>query len=509
MADQQHDATGTDNARQSPKKTAVVVIHGMGNQSPMETLRRFVEAVWTSVPRLTEPDKPLTWSKRDFVSHSFETRRITTNHDCKGRRADFYELYWAHMMEDTQLSEVISWFKRLFVRGTDRVPPAVKAPWIAGWVGILVLMAVILVLVWLSLLVFLRAHHSVGGAVLMLVPVAAILVVLWYLRHRVLVQVVGDAARYLTPAPQNIAARSRIRAAGLEFLKALHRRDDYDRIIVVAHSLGTVVGYDLLSLLWSDINTRIHHDAANNSQALQAIEEALGNLLAHPEDEAALSAFRVAQKGYFDEVARIAPDAWKVTDFVTLGSPLTHAHFLMEDDAQPLLPSEERAINASWLQAWWKKPDPVTGRVMALFRARAAQRELPLCPPLTEKGHAFTYEAGDHKAPHHAALFAATRWTNIYAPRNNLLWGDVVAGPVASLFGPGVKDVALKGDVAKILVAHVHYWDTGHGDREHLEALQAAMNLLDQPEAEAWERHRKEAARLTGAAPQRGGEARR
>ena len=475
-------------------KRAVVVIHGMGNQFPMETLRKFVEAVWTRAPR-QDPKKALTWSKRDFVSHSFETRRITTNEDASGKRTDFYEFYWAHMMEDTQLPEVIVWFKRLFFRSTNRVPPAVKVPWAAGRVGIAALVLVLAALAWLGLVVFRQAHHSIVSAGLWLFLAVAVLGALWYLKRRILVEVVGDAARYLTPAPQNVAARSRIRTAGLELLKVLNAREDYDRIILVCHSLGTVVGYDLLSLFWSDVNKEIRHDPANKSEALQAIEEAGAQILARPDDPDALATFRDAQKGYFDEIGRVARGVWKVTDFVTLGSPLAHAHFLLVDDGQPLLESEADAIEALWLKSWWKL-DKATERVAALFRARAAQRELPLCPPLTERGHAFTYDPkiGGPVVPHHAAPFAATRWTNIYAPRQNLLWGDVIGGPVAPLFGAGVKDVALHGEAGRSFVAHVRYWELGHGDHEHLEALCAALNLFDQSDGEAWARPNSGAA---------------
>ena len=96
------------------------------------------------------------------------------------------------------------------------------------------------------------------------------------------------------------------------------------------------------------------------------------------------------------------------------------------------------------------------------------------------------------------------RWTNIYAPRRNILWGDVIGGPVAPLFGPGVKEVAINGDAGRSFVAHVRYWELGHGDHEHLEALRAAVNLLDQPENEAWARHAKVVESLAGAAPRRG-----
>src|SRR5262249_23061735 len=71
-------------------------------------------------------------------------------------------------------------------------------------------------------------------------------------------QYAGDAARYLSPRPENVGVRRAIRSAAIELLEGLH--DDpswrrYHRIIVVGHSLGSVIAYDALTHLWQ----RRHH----------------------------------------------------------------------------------------------------------------------------------------------------------------------------------------------------------------------------------------------------------
>ncbi|MEW8268619.1 MAG: hypothetical protein AB2731_20955 [Candidatus Thiodiazotropha sp.] len=66
-------------------------------------------------------------------------------------------------------------------------------------------------------------------------------------------EVVGDAARYLRPAAQNIQRRQEIRTAGVDLLKNLHDRG-YDRIIIVGHSLGSVIGYDILTYAFQAYN---------------------------------------------------------------------------------------------------------------------------------------------------------------------------------------------------------------------------------------------------------------
>ena len=463
-----------------PRKRAVVVIHGIGNQSPMATLRQFVESVWTTCTGLVRHLPPRTWSKRDLMSNNYELHRITTNEDTSGRRTDFFEFYWADQMEDTQLADVIWWLQRLFVRRPARVPPAVREAWLAGIVALVLFAAAVVVFAWLALDLLHIVPSSTSDAFWLLVGLSAIALGFWFIRHVVLIQVVGDAARYLTASPPNIAARSRIRTSGITLLEALHRDTDYDRIIFVCHSLGTVIGYDVLNFYWSTINGEVRHDPADS--ALLAIERATRDLRAAPDDADALLRFREAQRQYATAVRADSNDKWKVTDFVTLGSPLTHAHLLLVDDRDKLLDSDRSAIEAGWLSEWRRRLDPTTRNVAELLSARMAQREFPTCPPLSDSGDRFTYRPTTNffVVPHHAAVFAPVRWTNIYAPCRHVLWGDVIGGPVARLFGPGVKDVPLDGGLGSKFFAHTHYWDQGLGDDEHLDALRNAINLLDE-----------------------------
>src|SRR5579864_2671160 len=54
----------------------------------------------------------------------------------------------------------------------------------------------------------------------------------------------GDAARYFRASPGNVLVRREIRKQAVDMLDALHKSGNYDRVVVVAHSLGTVVAYD-------------------------------------------------------------------------------------------------------------------------------------------------------------------------------------------------------------------------------------------------------------------------
>ena len=63
----------------------------------------------------------------------------------------------------------------------------------------------------------------------------------------------SDAARYFDPSPENIDERMHIRKEGIELLCNLHNTGGYNRIIIVGHSLGGVIVYDLANFYGANI----------------------------------------------------------------------------------------------------------------------------------------------------------------------------------------------------------------------------------------------------------------
>ena len=60
---------------------------------------------------------------------------------------------------------------------------------------------------------------------------------------------------------------------------------------------------------------------------------------------------------------------------------------------------------------------------------------------------------------HHAAPFAAVRWTNIHDPALLVILGDLISGPIAPIYGPGVIDVDLRRLRGQSLrFSHTRYW---------------------------------------------------
>lgn len=429
-------------------KQAVVLIHGIGEQKPMATLRRFVSSI---LPPAKE-GRVQYWSKPDPMSETFELRRLQV----PGRtKTHFYEYYWAYLVDGTKIWHLLQWFKDLLLRKPRDVPPSLRGIWWLCWC----LTASIVVLAALGTLTQFAgrfdAQPKYGLAWLAGTLILAV-------AQAFLIGYVGDAARYLSSHPQNIALRQKIRADGVRLLKQLHESREYDRIIIVGHSLGSVIGYDIITRLWIDYNET--YDFIANETALDKILAAglppqpnirhaihdAGSQLSSDTTSTERNKFREAQQNGWKE-QREWGCPWRITDFITLGSPLAHAQLLLASD------SEE-------------------------FATRKQQRELPTCPPVEdEKGYAYpsakayTLKSGRVFTPlvlHHAAPFAVTRWTNLYFPVWWGFCGDVIGGSLQAAFGPGIVDipVALKSWRRFTPLAHTAYW------RVEPEALDAVKN---------------------------------
>src|SRR6202158_1497847 len=130
---------------------AVIVIHGMGEQIPMDTIKGFVNAVWQNDDVITAnglPNPTEVWSKPDVRTGSLELRRIPTRESIasppefpRGVRTDFYELYWADLTAGSTWDEFTSWVRGLLFPPISRVPHGVRLAWVLLWLAALVVVA--------------------------------------------------------------------------------------------------------------------------------------------------------------------------------------------------------------------------------------------------------------------------------------------------------------------------------------------------------------------------------
>jgi hypothetical protein len=464
-------------------RQAVVVIHGIGEQQPMGTIRSFVDAVLPP-----DGDAAAYFSKPDRLSELFELRRL----QARGSQTDFYEYYWAYNVEGTKLWSVLRWMLCLMLRSPKDVPHGVKVTWWLSWI----LLTSFVVLVALGLL------GPVGKVIKDASPftlLGALIFLSLSALQFMLVSYVGDAARYLSPLPANINLRQKVRSQGVQLLRALHESGKYSRIIIVGHSLGSVIGYDIISRLWLEYNDQLpalNADPALKKRILDAM--AAGNspqpiireeisrtgelLYRAPQAPTALADFQRNQLKAWREQCSLG-NPWRISDFITLGSPLAHAELFLASNRKE-------------------------------FENRKRQREVITSPPQRDsKGYAYspptsivvgTTDNGDGTKTekrytplilHHAAPFAVTRWTNLYFPVRWGLLGDLVGGRLASTFGPGILDIPVTTTrrLGWTLLAHTSYWHCPKDAKpqaaagsspptdvpEALDALRAALALKD------------------------------
>lgn len=313
----------------------------------------------------------------------------------------------------------------------------------------------------------------------------------------------GDAARYFRGSPGNVAVRRAIRKEAVDTLERLHKSGQYDRIVVVAHSLGTVVAYDMLRAYFS----RIRDELPPVGQ-LGADFAAIDAAPWQPEDKTASiadrKALRTRARAAISAIAAAAAQqpnqepkykSWLVTDFVTLGSALTHAYFLMcvAKDAK-----EKKAKQAN--EARRPKQAPETKQASARskkdveadlkedFARRVEEREFPTCPPkrLDDDGLlTFVNPKTMNHEVHNGALFGLTRWTNVYFPRSQLFWGDAIGGALSPIFGYHIVDleVSTKKAGGDDFFTHTAYWDVHRKpdtfQAPHIVTLRKAVDLAD------------------------------
>lgn len=295
---------------------------------------------------------------------------------------------------------------------------------------------------------------SLGAALTLLVLIGGLTFLV--ARDAFLVPVMADSARYLSREPESIAARQKIREAGVRLLNQLHSANSgasYDRIVIVAHSLGSVVGYELLMDYWARVSGAYQLEMHPSLKAAVDRAEIVIERLNTMGGAEGFEEFRTAQSEIAAELAKIDIDnsgqwtgsgRWLVTDFVTLGSPLTHASLLIADGPEDLA-------------------------------ERQKARKLATCPPLAfepvqgQVEKALTYQKSATQTKFaHSAIFGAVRWTNLYFKTGRfLLAGDLIGGPLHGLGGPnriqggmghGVCDVPLDRIDTGAVFAHNEYW---------------------------------------------------
>lgn len=514
-------------------RQAVVVVHGMGEQRPVETLNAFSEVIGRDATFHSRSTK----YEGEFEArrHIVPPRPRATDQgpgDGFNVQTEIFEYHWAHLMQGNRLNDLWPTFRRIMLPATTTlqtvvavalllivaasvaaclslgpdaeppwlfpalvtvaivaalaflgsqlplVPPGIRGLWIVIWLAVGGLVWAFLAIPNFSELIQVPPWVQVAAgsvsAIAIVAYAASRLLPGWLVKYMV------DVVRYLDTSPRSFAVRRQIRAGIVELLSELQDSGKYSRIVVTGHSLGSYIAYDAISYLWS-----VSQNPTVDGDALAAVERAASALVKGTGD---VDEYQRAQRELWRSLRR-SKQPWLITDFVSFGSPMNFA-------------------------------DRIYTRNRTEFADRMRRRELVSCPPISEQqsrkdlagavpgkplanvnrqDQFFSYlrlrpKQGWVRYLHEASPFAVVRWTNMWYPAVGSFFGDWFGGPLAPLYGPGVRDVKLTGDGGRSRIpgyAHGVYVTTRNYDgdlafaREFRKALDldSAAWLAEDPEA--------------------------
>ena len=111
-------------------KTAVLVVHGIGSQRPLATLRGLARALWTENPDIPA-DRKRIWFTYDRAAKRGDLdlpTLVTEAVDGHGL-FEFHEVYWAHTMAETRFAAVPLWLFELIRKGPGMLRADLRIAW--------------------------------------------------------------------------------------------------------------------------------------------------------------------------------------------------------------------------------------------------------------------------------------------------------------------------------------------------------------------------------------------
>lgn len=409
-------------------RQAVVMIHGMGEQRPLETLNEFIRVGLKPAIDGTRDY----YSRPDRVTDSYEARRYLAPRSVESgievhAQTEFFEYHWAHLMQGNKLTDLSPAFRRLLLQWPSRVPSGLRALWALIWIAIALAAWSFSVGPWSHLQV---ARFTVSGIVGAILGGGLVALVATFLVADVipgwLTSGFVDVVRYLDTSPRSYAVRHDIRKGIIDLLQGLHDANRYQRIVIVAHSLGSYIAYDAISYLWGQMGAEhrgpplLPTKEGEQPDGLRELEESASALKANT---GSVDAYQDAQRRLWLGLRRVG-NPWLITDFISFGSPMYFA-------------------------------DELVTRTSTEFEERLEKRELPTCPPRSEPADYnnvnklpvwLSWKNHGRRMLYHAAPFGVVRWTNLWFPAHLGLFGDWFGGSLSRLFCNGIKEIELNNN---------------------------------------------------------------
>jgi hypothetical protein len=240
----------------------------------------------------------------------------------------------------------------------------------------------------------------------------------------------ANVARYFDLlTPESHSVRRAIRGGLVDLLFTL-QQGRYTRIALVGHGIGGYIAYDALTALWAETH-ELRAPGAKGLNTLAAVEAAADELVG----ESTLDSFRAAQFALWQDL-RTQGNPWRITDFVTIGTPMALADIFIS--RPPIMGGLSRT----------------DGRRRELFDSLIRRGVVVTCPPRSEASAVNSVESGPASYGSGAAgvlgaqsAFAVTRWTNLWFPvRRGSIRGDWFGGLLRPLFGPGIREIEVTGN---------------------------------------------------------------
>lgn len=130
-ADQDRDVEGRTGRK---LRTAVVVVHGMGEHRPLETLNNFIDAGLPPVGGVRR-----FYSRPDGVTESYESRRYLAPRQPRGAepelyaQTEYFEYHWSYLMQGNELGDLWSTVRKFLLLRAGYVPGGLFVVWMIAW----------------------------------------------------------------------------------------------------------------------------------------------------------------------------------------------------------------------------------------------------------------------------------------------------------------------------------------------------------------------------------------
>lgn len=243
----------------SKKRTAFIVLHGIGEQSPFETLDAFTANFVRSLQLTSNVTLAHEITARKGASGAHWQEQYIQIERAKGTPIDIHEFYWAYITENKiTIPEVTAWVERTLEgtkkfyhedaalqnayerrRNTKRFP-------LANVLWILRLAAIIMPFTAILRFLFSPFLHLPFFTWLSKITDALLQKFGW-----VITGYIGDVAIYTTTDAKSkyYKIRQQILSESQTLVEEILSDPAYDRVILAGHSLGSVIAYDTLNRL--------------------------------------------------------------------------------------------------------------------------------------------------------------------------------------------------------------------------------------------------------------------